>query len=76
MKACVVTFSLPLLLESLGLRNTNGLTAYHAMVDRNGNIVIGLRGDHPDLPEVLEGQEVPSATIICKSIDSRIEVRG
>lgn len=72
MKACKITFSLPLLLKQLGLDNTDKLSAYSATVDRNGNVVIFLTGDHPDLPDVKIGDNVPDATIKCKRIESRI----
>lgn len=76
MKACKVTFSLQLLLEQIGLESrADQLIPYASSVNEyNRTVTLYLTGDHPDLPEVKAGDDIPDAMIICKRIESKLEM--
>jgi hypothetical protein len=73
MKAVKIKFSLPLLLQQLGLDYTSLLEVYRAEVDCDNNVCLYITGDHPDLPKVVPG-EIPEAVIKCQRVYSKIEV--
>lgn len=75
-KACKIKFSVPLLFELIGLKNTDGLTVYAAVVDQENKDVVALylHGEHPDLPELNIGDNVPEAIVECERINARLIV--
>jgi|GEM_PF-5031968 len=71
MGACKVTFSLELLLELLGLKDSAGLIAYKSEAENN-MVTLYLAGE--GLPSIPNGVEPPQAVIICEKIKSKIEI--
>lgn len=80
MKACKVTFALELLLQTIGLEHADQLEVYHASTGEYPNCVtLYLKGEHPDIPNLSDGGEIPSAMIVCMRdgdiVESRLEMR-
>ena len=77
MKACKIIFSLQLLLQIIGLNEYWGLEAYSSETSEHGDtFTLYLTGDHPDLPEIKIGDDVPAAIIRCEKLRSKIELLG
>ncbi len=76
-KACKINFSVKLLLELIGLKDADGLMVYAADINpKNEDIVtLYLHGEHPDLPELNVGDDVPEMIILCEKIRSRLQIR-
>ena len=64
-----------LLLELIGLRPGN-IKLYAANVEWPNILNLELTGEDERLPEVQEGQSLPGGIVICKTIDSHIEILG
>lgn len=73
MKACKIKISTPLLFELIGLTGDGDLFAYKAEADGGGNIDVYITGSRSDIPNIIEGQAIPEAIIVCERIASHIE---
>jgi hypothetical protein len=62
-------------IEQLGIDNADQLIAYTSTTSpERGTVTLYLTGDHPALPVLKVGEEVPQAQIVSEKIQSRIEI--
>ena len=76
MKACRLKLDIGILLETLGFKYPYGISVYKADVSHDlSGVELYLTGEHPDLSEVKEGEDIPEAVIICERLRSGLVVK-